>query len=199
VGGAQTTGEKEGTPREYIEEGLTIGECSGGQKQLIYILRQLAARKPVLLCDELMIGLDMERQGRLLAMMRKRKPDLVSVHLRLSVSMSVRPSSVWAAAAAAAEGMYGGSRRAVAWSVQALLWITTDLHWMAVMCTSAEDEVLFMHEGAIVERRPVRACIVTSLLPQCAAVRPPGLDSLPGNQYGRGALLPEWLPDLTAG
>jgi ABC-type glutathione transport system ATPase component len=160
VGGAQTTGEKEGTPREYIEEGLTIGECSGGQKQLIYILRQLAARKPVLLCDELMIGLDMERQGRLLAMMRKRKPDLVSVHLRLSVSMSVRPSSVWAAAAAAAEGMYGGSRRAVAWSVQALLWITTDLHCMAVMCTSAEDEVLFMHEGAIVERRPVRACIV---------------------------------------
>eukprot|EP01047_Picozoa_sp_COSAG01_P010722 COSAG01_NODE_459_length_16728_cov_50.324794_9_plen_225_part_00 len=80
--------------------------------------------------------------------------------------------------------------------MQALLWITTDLHWMAVMCTSAEDEVLFMHEGAIVERRPVRACIVASLLSQCTAVRPPGLDSLLGSRYGRGPLLPERLPDF---
>ena len=108
----QETGEKEGTPRDYICQGLTMKECSGGQKQTIYILGQLAQAKPVLLCDEMMIGLDSERQGRLLRMLRRRRDGL------------------------------------------AMLWITTDLHWLSVICTEPTDEVLYMDMGGvIVERR----------------------------------------------
>ena len=37
---------------------MLLRECSGGQKHLIYVLRELAARRPILLCDELICGLD---------------------------------------------------------------------------------------------------------------------------------------------
>lgn len=89
---------------------MLLRECSGGQKHLIYILRELAAERPILLLDEVLCGLDTERQARVLGMLRERK-----------------------------------SRTAV-------LYITTDLHSLSVMCSGNKDQVLYMHEGAITER-----------------------------------------------
>ena len=77
---------------------------------MIYILRELAAERPILLLDELLCGLDTERQARVLGMLRERK-----------------------------------SRTAV-------LYITTDLHSLSVMCSAKTDQVLYMDEGVIVER-----------------------------------------------
>ena len=77
---------------------------------MIYILRELAAERPILLLDELLCGLDTERQARVLGMLRERK-----------------------------------SRTAV-------LYITTDLHSLSVMCSDSKDQVLYMHEGTITER-----------------------------------------------
>ena len=103
-------GEAEGNPREYVKDGVLLRECSGGQKHLIYVLRELAAERPVLLLDELLCGLDTERQARVLAMLRERK------------------------------------------SRTAMLYITTDLHSLSVMCSDKTDQVLYMHEGIITER-----------------------------------------------
>jgi ABC-type dipeptide/oligopeptide/nickel transport system ATPase subunit len=103
-------GEAEGNPREYVKDGVLLRECSGGQKHLIYVLRELAAERPVLLLDELLCGLDTERQARVLAMLRERK------------------------------------------SRTAMLYITTDLHSLSVMCSAKTDQVLYMDEGVIVER-----------------------------------------------
>ena len=94
----QTTGEAEGNPREYVEKGVLLRECSGGQKHLIYVLRELAARRPILLCDELICGLDADRQARVMSMLRERRAET------------------------------------------AVLFITTDLHSLAVMCSEPQDQ-----------------------------------------------------------
>lgn len=106
----QTTGEAEGNPREYVKTGVKLRECSGGQKHLIYVLRELGAERPILLLDELLCGLDSERQARVLAMLRERK------------------------------------------SRTAMLFITTDLHSLSVICSSKDDQVLYMDDGVVVER-----------------------------------------------
>jgi energy-coupling factor transporter ATP-binding protein EcfA2 len=107
---SSSQGEAEGNPREYVKTGVTLRECSGGQKHLIYVLRELAAERPILLLDELLCGLDAERQARVLGMLRERK------------------------------------------SRVAMLFITTDLHSLSVMCSGKDDQVLFMDEGVIQER-----------------------------------------------
>lgn len=103
-------GEAEGNPREYVKTGVKLRECSGGQKHLIYVLRELGAERPILLLDELLCGLDTERQARVLAMLRERK------------------------------------------SRTAMLYITTDLHSLSVMCSDKKDQILYMDEGVITER-----------------------------------------------
>ena len=117
---------------------MLLRECSGGQKHLIYVLRELAARRPILLCDELICGLDADRQARVMSMLRERRAET------------------------------------------AVLFITTDLHSLAVMCSEPQDQgapeslgcthaphcllvlscntacllcaVMYMHEGEVVER-----------------------------------------------
>mmetsp|Transcript_99362 Transcript_99362/g.320451 ORF Transcript_99362/g.320451 Transcript_99362/m.320451 type:complete len:555 (+) Transcript_99362:64-1728(+) len=69
----QATGEPVGTPEDYVRDGLRFGHLSGGQKHLIYVLRCFAARPEVLLCDELLGGLDAWRQPRVLHMLRRLK------------------------------------------------------------------------------------------------------------------------------
>ncbi|CAK0874757.1 unnamed protein product [Prorocentrum cordatum] len=67
----QDTGEAVGTPAEYIRDGLAYGSLSGGQKHLMYILRNFAACPDVLICDELLGGLDAFRQPRVLHMLKR--------------------------------------------------------------------------------------------------------------------------------
>lgn len=67
----QTTGEPVGNPQEYIDQGLQFGQLSGGQMHLIYVLRQLARRPKVLICDEMLGGLDAYRQPRVLRMLKR--------------------------------------------------------------------------------------------------------------------------------
>jgi len=50
---------------------MEYGQLSGGQKHLIYVLRCLAGNPAVLLCDELLGGLDAIRQPRVLHMLRR--------------------------------------------------------------------------------------------------------------------------------
>ena len=109
-------GEAEGNPREYVKQGVKLRECSGGQKHLIYILRELAAERPILLLDELLCGLDTERQARVLGMLRERK------------------------------------------SRTAMLYITTDLHSLSVMCSDRKDQILYMDQGKITERSVPPLC-----------------------------------------
>merc|ERR1712014_353202 len=76
----QQTGEPVGSPKEYVQDGLRFGNLSGGQKHLIYVLRCFARcfdRRPcVLLCDELLGGLDAVRQPRVLHMLKRLKLEL---------------------------------------------------------------------------------------------------------------------------
>ncbi|CAE8624795.1 unnamed protein product, partial [Polarella glacialis] len=67
----QETGELEGSPKDYVQNGLRYGQLSGGQRHLIYILRCFARRPAVLLCDELLGGLDSVRQPRVLRMLKR--------------------------------------------------------------------------------------------------------------------------------
>lgn len=69
------TGEPRGDVQSYIEEGLTYGYFSGGQGHLIYILKALAQRPKVLICDEVLAGLDAYRQPRVLRMLRRMRDE----------------------------------------------------------------------------------------------------------------------------
>lgn len=67
----QDTGEVVGTPEEHVRNGLKYGHLSGGQKHLMYVLRSFAQNPAVMLCDELLGGLDAYRQPRVLRMLRR--------------------------------------------------------------------------------------------------------------------------------
>jgi len=71
----QSTGEPEGTPADYVRDGLQYGSLSGGQRHLMYVLRCFAANPRVLVCDELLGGLDAWRQPRVLHMLRRLKKE----------------------------------------------------------------------------------------------------------------------------
>lgn len=71
----QETGEPIGSPEEYIRDGLQYGNLSGGQRHLIYTLRCLASNPDVLLCDEVLGGLDAFRQPRVLHMISRLKKE----------------------------------------------------------------------------------------------------------------------------
>jgi len=67
----QATGEPTGTPEDYVRDGLRYNVLSGGQKHLIYVLRCFARRPDVLVCDELLGGLDAWKQPRVLSMLKQ--------------------------------------------------------------------------------------------------------------------------------
>eukprot|EP00658_Telonema_sp_P-2_P023298 TRINITY_DN19327_c0_g1_i1.p1 TRINITY_DN19327_c0_g1~~TRINITY_DN19327_c0_g1_i1.p1 ORF type:complete len:438 (-),score=121.20 TRINITY_DN19327_c0_g1_i1:436-1749(-) len=61
----QGTGEPIGDVATYLKEGLTLEQCSGGQKHIAYVLRMLASQPTVLLADEIMSSLDQYVKARL--------------------------------------------------------------------------------------------------------------------------------------
>jgi len=69
----QATGEPVGTPADYVRDGLQYGSLSGGQRHLIYVLRGFAQNPRVLVCDEVLGGLDAWRQPRVLHMLQRLK------------------------------------------------------------------------------------------------------------------------------
>mmetsp|Transcript_98278 Transcript_98278/g.204978 ORF Transcript_98278/g.204978 Transcript_98278/m.204978 type:complete len:568 (-) Transcript_98278:73-1776(-) len=75
----QETGEPVGSPEEYVRDGLRYSQLSGGQKHLIYVLRCFASRADVMLCDELLGGLDAFRQPRVLHMLQRLKKEQTAV------------------------------------------------------------------------------------------------------------------------
>ena len=60
-----------GNPTTYLEQGLTCRELSGGQKHLIYMLSVLASRPRLLICDECLCGLDIDRQRSMLQLLQR--------------------------------------------------------------------------------------------------------------------------------
>jgi len=83
----QETGQPVGNPEDYIREGLQFGQLSGGQKHLIYVLRCFASRPQVLLCDELLGGLDAFRQPRVLHMLQRLKTEAAVAVLYISTEL----------------------------------------------------------------------------------------------------------------
>lgn len=84
----QETGTEVGSPEEYLENRLQYGQLSGGQKHLIYILRCIASRPDVLLCDEVLGGLDQIRAPRVLHMLRRLKCDAGTSILYISCELN---------------------------------------------------------------------------------------------------------------
>ena len=76
-----------GTPEEYLEQGLVCGELSGGQRQMVYILAVLASRPKLLICDEVLCGLDVDRQASALQMLQKLQVETGMAILYLSVDL----------------------------------------------------------------------------------------------------------------
>jgi ABC-type glutathione transport system ATPase component len=60
-----------GTPSEYVVNGLTCGELSGGQKHLVYLLSVLASRPKLLICDDCLCGLDIDRQSSFVQLLQR--------------------------------------------------------------------------------------------------------------------------------
>ena len=54
----QTSGEPVGNVKKYLADGVTLSQCSGGQKQIVYALRMLASKPQILICDEALSSLD---------------------------------------------------------------------------------------------------------------------------------------------
>ena len=55
---------------EYLESGLKCGELSGGQKHLVYMLSVLASRPRLLICDDCLCGLDIDRQSSMVQLLQ---------------------------------------------------------------------------------------------------------------------------------
>ena len=65
------SGTPSGTAESYLEDGLTVEGLSGGQRHLIYLLSVLASRPRLLICDDLLCGLDIDRQSSMLQLLQK--------------------------------------------------------------------------------------------------------------------------------
>jgi len=61
----QGSGEAVGSVTEYLRDGVTLEQCSGGQKQIVYTLRMLMSQPDVLVCDEALSSLDQYAKARL--------------------------------------------------------------------------------------------------------------------------------------
>ncbi|GAB5360995.1 hypothetical protein AAMO2058_000676200 [Amorphochlora amoebiformis] len=57
-------GKPYGNASEYINTGVPIRYCSGGQRHLIYVLSMVAGDPDVIIADEILIGLDIQTQAR---------------------------------------------------------------------------------------------------------------------------------------
>jgi len=84
----QETGQPVGSAEDYVKDGLMFGQLSGGQKHLIYVLRCFASRPDVMLCDELLGGLDAFRQPRVLHMLRRLKNEANMAVLYISCELN---------------------------------------------------------------------------------------------------------------
>lgn len=62
----QTSGEPIGNVKQYLADGVTLEQCSGGQKQICYVMRMLSSRPQILICDEVLASLDQYVKARLL-------------------------------------------------------------------------------------------------------------------------------------
>jgi ABC-type glutathione transport system ATPase component len=62
-------GTRVGSPEEYVASGIKVGGLSGGQRHLVYILAVLASRPRLLIADEMLCGLDIDRQVSVLRML----------------------------------------------------------------------------------------------------------------------------------
>ena len=60
-----------GNPTKYLDDGLKVGELSGGQRHLVYMLSVLASRPKLLICDDCLCGLDIDRQSSMVALLQK--------------------------------------------------------------------------------------------------------------------------------
>jgi len=65
------SGKPIGDPEKYLNDGIKMRELSGGQKHLIYMLSVLASQPRVLICDEPLCGLDIDRQSSMLDLLQK--------------------------------------------------------------------------------------------------------------------------------
>ena len=76
-----------GDAEEYVKRGLTMGQLSGGQKQLIWCLRALAARPALLVCDEPLCGLDLATRARVIGLIRQRQVETGGTLLYMTCEM----------------------------------------------------------------------------------------------------------------
>merc|ERR1712078_869387 len=83
----QTSGEAVGNPETYVREKLLYKVLSGGQKHLMYVLRCLSRNPDVLICDEVLGGLDAYRQPRVLHMLQRMKCELGTSLLYISTEL----------------------------------------------------------------------------------------------------------------
>mmetsp|Transcript_81082 Transcript_81082/g.204116 ORF Transcript_81082/g.204116 Transcript_81082/m.204116 type:complete len:595 (+) Transcript_81082:64-1848(+) len=73
--GFQGTGEAGGSPAKFIEAGLTFGQLPQEQQRLVQILRCIAMRPEVIVCDGALEGLDVDCQARILRMLKRMKQE----------------------------------------------------------------------------------------------------------------------------
>ena len=76
-----------GDAEEYVRRALTMGQLSGGQKQLVHCLAVLAARPALLVCDEPLCGLDLATRARVIGLIRRRQVETGGSLLYLSCEM----------------------------------------------------------------------------------------------------------------
>jgi ABC-type glutathione transport system ATPase component len=81
-------GQPWGSADEYLRKGLTFGQLSGGQRHLIYVLRELAARPELLICDEMLCSLDLERKTRVLRLLQAQQREDRTAVLYLTVDFA---------------------------------------------------------------------------------------------------------------
>lgn len=84
----QETNEPQGSAEDYVKDGLKYGVLSGGQRHLIYILRCFAMKPAVMICDELLGGLDFKRQPRVLHMLRRMKNEVGTAILFITTEIN---------------------------------------------------------------------------------------------------------------
>lgn len=73
--GFQGSGEAGGSPQKFLEAGLRFGDLPVEQQRIVHILRCIAARPEVLICDDALEGLPVGTQARFLRMLKRMKQE----------------------------------------------------------------------------------------------------------------------------